>query len=377
MANTKLANSKTKPEGGDNISNVRLNAKRVIKINPGFSMPAVKVQEMHASDKEYHCCMCGKSYSTQKYNFVSGGSSFLWKGNNGYTPFCKNCCGTLMSILVDFYNGNEEHALRHICQMFDWYYNDDASAMTMRQATSTPQRAVIYPGKANAIQVARKGTTFLDTLRDDYNNTSVVVDYEDESEEINFADDDFELTKDVIRRWGKGYSLDQYMFLEEEYKDWCAKNVCNTKTQEELFKNIALAQLNIRIAQQSGGKVTDAVKSLQELMNSANILPKQTADNILADTQTFGTLLRKYEETNPVPEPDERWKDVDGIRKYMNTWFRGGLAKALNVHHDNMNLYNEAVAEYERYTVKPNAAVSEDVGDSASIFDTQGDESRE
>ena len=167
------------------------------------------------------------------------------------------------------------------------------------------------------------------------------------------AADDFVVTKDMVRTWGGGFTPEQYHFLEDEYADWIAKNVCNTKSQEELYRNIALAQLDVRITRQKGGKVSDALDALQKLMSSANILPRQTSENILADTQTFGTLLKKFEETDPIPEPEERWKDVDGIRKYMNTWFRGGLAKALKINNENAELYDEAVEELQKYTVQP------------------------
>ncbi len=149
--------------------------------------------------------------------------------------------------------------------------------------------------------------------------------------------------------------------------------MCNTKTQEELYKNISIAQLNIRIAQMNGNAkaVAEAMDALQKLMNSANILPKQTSDNILAETMTFGTFLQKIEETSPLPEPDERWKDVDGIRRYMNTWFRGGLAKALRISNENTALYDEAVEEMQRYTVRPASVTGREAND-ASIFDNQG-----
>ena len=150
--------------------------------------------------------------------------------------------------------------------------------------------------------------------------------------------------------------------------------MCNTKSQEEIYRNIALAQLDIRIARQNGGKVTEAQKALQDLMNSANILPRQTAENILADTQSFGTLLEKYERTRPIPEPAPEWRDVDGVRKYMNTWFRGGLSKALHVKNENAALYDEAVREMNKHTVtRDNDSQSAD-GMGAAIFDGENAE---
>ena len=171
----------------------------------------------------------------------------------------------------------------------------------------------------------------------------------------------------MIRTWGKGFTPDQYQFLEEEYKDWTTKNVCKTKAQEELFRNIVLAQLDVRIARQSGGDVSKAQKALQDLMNSANILPKQNSDNILADTQTFGTLLKKFEETRPLPEPDPAWRDVDGIRRYVDTWFYGHLSKALGIKNDNAAQYAEEVS---KYTVdRPSDEVLQQESDLLNLLD--------
>lgn len=359
-----------KPEGGSIPESVRINRRKPIRLNADYVPPTIRLKAPDNEERKYYCCMCGNGFSKQKGNFASGGKSLLWKGNNGYVPFCKSCIEILMQSLTSFYSGNEEHALRHLCSMFDWCYNDTASSMTLADAHFNTPRVSIYPSKMSTRPSAMHGETFLDTIREEVEERDSITDFALVSSEEE--DDDFAVTKEMIRTWGKGFTLDQYRFLEEEYTEWVTKNVCKTKSQEELFRNIALAQLDVRIARQNGGKVTEALKALQDLMNSANILPKQNSDNILADTQTFGTLLKKFEETDPIPEPDERWKDVDGIRRYMNTWFRGGLAKALRINNENAALYNEAVEEMQRYTVYPVAANATESVNDASIFDQVG-----
>lgn len=383
----KNGRSEGRPIGGSMIENVRIMAKKVISVDMDFTMPDINAKMIDKNCRSYRCCMCGTVYTRQKENFLSGVNSILWRGNNGYTPFCKSCGEILMLSYTKFYNGNEEHAIRHLCQIFDWYYCDSVSSMTRRQAQSAPARITMYPGKMNTIQASRRGNTFLDTIKDEQERreadefgcgslTSSDA-WSDEESEIDKEDDEFVVTKDMIRAWGPGFSKEQYRYLEEEYNDWITKNVCNTKSQEELYHNIVLAQLDIRIARQNGGKVAEAQKALQDLMNSANILPRQNAENILADTQTFGTLLKKFEETDPIPEPDEKWRDVDGIRKYMNTWFRGGLAKALKIKNDNARLYEEAEEEFDKYTVAPVKINSSEQKQDSSIFDEEANKKGE
>lgn len=364
-----------RPLGGDTLENVRLNLQKPVHVNELYEPPEIHVRPAGSEDRKYYCCMCGKSYTNQATNFPTNNRSPLWKGNNGYVPFCKWCCGILMSSLTSFYSGNEEHALKHICAIFDWFYCDAASATSKRHEDRYQNRVTGYATACSSRQLQLRGQTFLDTVKGmAHEEERVSVLKRDCTDEGAESDSDFVVTKEMVRTWGRGFTPDQYQFLEEEYADWVGKCVCNTKAQEELFKNIALAQLDIRVARQRGVKIADAQRELQNLMNSANILPKQTAENILADTQTFGTLLKKYEETDPIPEPDERWSDVDGIRKYMNTWFRGGLAKALKLNNENARLYEEAVEEMERYTVHPANDDSSTGANDASIFDIAAEE---
>ena len=364
-----------KPEGGSIPESVRINRHKPIRINSEYIPPNIRLKPPDNEKRKYYCCMCGNDYPRQKGNFPSGGKSLLWRGNNGYLPFCRSCTDILMQTMVSFYDGNEEHALRHLCSIFDWCYNDTASAMTLAsEAHTTNSRIGLYPSKMAMRPSAMHGETFLDTIREEVEQHNSFTDLSLVAPEEDIDENDFTVTREMIRTWGKGFTPDQYQFLEEEYQEWITKNVCKTKSQEELFRNIALAQLDVRIARQNGGKVTESLKALQDLMNSANILPKQNSDNILADTQTFGTLLKKFEETEPIPEPDERWKDVDGIRRYMNTWFRGGLAKALKINNENAALYDEAVEEMQRYTVEPVTVSSDEGSNDASIFDQNGNE---
>jgi hypothetical protein len=305
----------------------------------------------------------------QKGNFLTGGKSILWKGNGGFLPICRSCCEILLASLTEFYSDNEEHALKHMCAMFDWYYSEMTSALALASMNAGSSKIAIYSSKIGARQVGLLGESYLDTIRDDVRAQEAIRSIDQASEESSSDDDEFVVTRDMVRTWGAGFTPEQYRYLEEEFADWTSKNVCNTKSQEEIYRNIALAQLDIRIAREKGAKVNEAQRALQELMNSANILPKQNADNVLADTQTFGTLLKKYEETDPIPEPSPEWKDVDGIRTYMNTWFRGGLAKALKIKNENTALYDEAVEEMERYTVRPAAGGVAESANDASIFD--------
>lgn len=146
-----------------------------------------------------------------------------------------------------------------------------------------------------------------------------------------------------------------------------ARNEHNTKSQEELFKMLAMAQLNVQRAQQQGGNVATAMKAFQDLLGSANLKPAQTAEASLAETNTLGTLIKKWEDTRPIPEPDPVWQDVDGIKRYFDTWFLGHMSRTLNIKNDAAEEYEE---ELKKYTVEKPTAKHEDEVVETSIFDT-------
>ena len=96
---------------------------------------------------------------------------------------------------------------------------------------------------------------------------------------------------------------------------------------------------------------------MNDLMDSAKIKPKQKSDSALVDQNTFGTLIQKWENEEPIPEPKEEWKDVDGIKKYISVWFHGHLSKMFGLDNDNAREYEEEIA---KYSVEPPRYKGED-----------------
>ena len=167
------------------------------------------------------------------------------------------------------------------------------------------------------------------------------------------------------KRFGGGYSNEDLMFIENEYQDWVARHECQTKAQEELFKNLAVNRLERKQAVKEGKSTKDIDKTFQELLAAQNIQPRQTGMDAFADAQTMGTLLEKWEETRPLPEIDPALKDVDGIGKIIDTFFRGHLCKLLGIKNSLTHLYERFMS---KYTVKRPEYTEEDA-DTETVFD--------
>lgn len=181
-------------------------------------------------------------------------------------------------------------------------------------------------------------------------------------------DADDELEKDIQtlrsakKRFGRGYSDEDYMFLETEYQDWVHRYECNTKTQEKLFQRICFKELEIDKATKGNKSTKDLDKSFTELLNAANVLPRQSKDG-LSDSLTFGQLIEKWENEKPIPEPAPEFRDVDGIGKYIRVWFKGHLSRALGLDNGYAKEYDDYISQYTVTPPKP-----EDDGNGNSTY---------
>ena len=306
---------------------------------------------------EFYCTCCGKRYTKQKGNFPFSNSP-LFAANGGHATICKTCLDKYFYTLTEFYSGNEEKAVERCCQLFDWYYADDILA-SCRRISADRSRIGAYPSKMQLPQYKQRGITYLDTIKE---RASVNI---NDAEDLLEAKDglaDLKVRKKTITMFGMGYSMEQYKFLQEQYDDWTARCEAKTKAQEELFKNLCIAQLNIQIAQQTGGKVKDAMDTFQSLLGSANLKPAQNNDNAFADSQSFGTLIKKFEEERPIPDPDPEWKDVDGIARYITVYFLGHLCKMIGIKNNYARMYEEEMSKYR--VEKPQYQ-----GDDEALFD--------
>lgn len=303
----------------------------------------------------YTCACCGKRYIEQKNNF-SPCYSKLWAGNNHYLPICKKCVEAMYEGYCQELS-NETEAAKRVCMHLDLYYSQhllDATSESKRTAATS--RMAEWMKKLNMNQY--RGKTF-DTYLQDINGK--VIKDEDDLKEAKGR-----VSQRMVDDWGTGFTDQELLFLDKEYKDWTTRYECKTKTQEVLYRNICLAQMACEKASKSGDikEIKLANDNLQNLLTSANIKPNQTNENALAESNTFGTLIEKWERNDPIPEPDPLWKDVDNIGHYFRVWVLGTLCELFNI----KNPYKEEYeAEMEQYTAhKPEYYMNDDEPDEAT-----------
>lgn len=333
-----------------------------IELNTSIDIRIPRKSQMNT--KKYKCTCCDSSWDTQKNHF-SKTASPLYQSNNGYLPICNECRDKYYYQLVDLYDGNEAHAIRHFCQQFDIIFHEDALTAS-RQISSDRSRISHYQAKKNLGQTARIGATYIDGMKYDYEQQR-----RDVIETLDDAKDGTRTKLKTIKFFGTGFSDDDYQYLQDQYTDWTTRCECKTKAQEEVFKRICFIQLKILQATREGKDTKDLDRTLQEYMDTGGIKPKQNSADTLSDAQTFGTLLAKWENEKPLPEIDDELKDVDKIGVYIDVFFRGHLAKMMGLKNGLSNLYNKFM---KKYTVeKPEYEGDED---NEALFDAIFGDSR-
>lgn len=309
---------------------------------------------------KYRCCCCSREYEQLKGNFVTS-SSPLFYGWDGYVPICRECLAKHYAENVLPAVGDDvARAVEVMCGICDWYWSDAIMDMTSKILKTYHERGsqipavILYGQRRNMTNFVKHGTTYLDTIRQRREANKYVKSIDD----INkVASDDPDAVHDEVARedvwfFGPGYTAIQYKYLREQYTDWCDRYDCQSKAQEEIFKNISIAQLNVQIAQQEGNqkKTADAIKTLQDLMGDAKIKPRQKDDAALVEQNTFGTLIQLWEKEEPIPEPKAEWLDVDRIKRYIGAFFTGHLSKVFDIDNEWSDIYDE---EISKYTVTP------------------------
>lgn len=295
---------------------------------------------------EYYCSRCGRQYKQQRGNFPYSQSS-LYAGNNHYATICTTCIKELYDHYVETL-GSEPAAMRRICCKLDMYFGMDAYAMTDK---SSPEQSRVgaYIQKLALRQFQDK--TFDTTL--------------DKEHDVATVDNESTVTDATIRFFGEGFEASDYIFLQEQYDEWVSQYECKNKAQEELFKDLSFAQLNLVKAQRENNmkKVKEAQEAKHKAMQNQGITPIQKKDNTFAEKQTFGTLLQKYEETRPLPDPDPEWADADGIIYFITVYFVGHICKMFG-------LKNKYSAMYEREMDKYRIQMQLDEEDDESAFES-------
>jgi len=300
-----------------------------------------KARQLQVASGEGYCRRCRKVMSLSK--FYEATNPLI--DTNGYLSVCKDCCNEIYNQYFAI-NKDMERALYLTCEDLDVCFSKDAFIATrthIESALSSGKKinAVFGVYKSKLSSTAKKNnmaTSF--RFKDSdliYNNVNLDV--------TNYKDTNFEITEDQRSFWGSGFLPEEYEYLTSKFFEYLNTYECETPAMEELLKQAAFESLEIRNRRQRREDVSKNLKNLQDILGSANIKPVQESGANATDQATFGTLIKKWENEEPIPEPDEEWKDVDGIGRYIRIWFLGHLCKMLGITNEYSKEYEEEMAK--------------------------------
>lgn len=187
---------------------------------------------------------------------------------------------------------------------------------------------------------------------------------------LNEDDDIINLTskrkprKEIIKLFGSGFTTEDYLYLQDQYDDWCARTQVDSKSQQTYIVRICFKLLDIYKAQKAGKETSKLDDSLNNLLGAANLQPRQNVGNASTDSLTFGQLIERWEQEDPILIPEE-YVDVDNLSKYVDVWFKGGLSRALNLDNGYSKEYDEYI---DQYTVKPPEYMGDDGESDENIY---------
>ena len=315
-----------------------------------------KLKPIENSDRKYYCCTCGKEYDKQKDNFPTSQSNFF-KGNHGYLPICCHCFDAATDQYTDTL-GNEEKAIERMWLHWDMYFSEDILATT-KKISEHRSRIKTYNSKCNLRQWAEK--TYDTTLQEQ--SEDIITSMDDIDTIKNKSD--INVTKGSVKIWGFGFSPEDYEFLNNQFSDWKAKVVIDGKPKESLVRELCILKLQQNKALLDG-KVdlyTKLTEAHQKTLDRASLTPKieEAADK--AGELPIGMMIDRFEHEEPIPEPREEWKDVDGIIKMFSVYFLGHLCKMLNIKNRYSKMYEDEMAKYRVELPELEEADDEDVFD--------------
>ena len=282
------------------------------------------------------CYCCGKD--KKEIDFYMS-KAFTYKAV-GRMPVCKDCVGEVYNYYFERYN-DEKTSLYYMCRNLNICFDESCYNASIKETKKYPKKTIwkVYMTKLNSLGSNNNGAG------DDFDSSDSFNAEERMKETIK--NESFE--QDTIDFWGEGFSPKEYKYLNSEYEKMTTRYECDSYAQETLFQDIAFQRLEIRRKRQLGQSVDKELKTLQDLLGSANIKPAQENASMASEQLTFGTLIKKFENEKPIPEPLDEWKKNNWIH-YMMVWFLGNLCNMMG----KKNPYEEEWREeMDKYTVKP------------------------
>lgn len=285
------------------------------------------------SDKK-QCVTCLK-YKNKKLSFFV--SYNKWH-SDGLQPYCKDC-------MKKYHDENNAATIKELMRLVDKPYIHETYQKAKKDKRET------LGAYLTLINFNHKHATYADSVFENGDNQGVRETHNGEVERGFRPEDveDVQFTKEemeyLIDFWGRGYSKEDYEYLQKEYERLSnAYKTDSSYAMEVLFQEAAQVRLSIQKSRENGKPVDKELKTFQDLLGSANIKPNQETGANSVEQMSFGNFVKMWENERPISEPADEWKDVDGIGNYIKVFFLGHLCRMLGIKNRYADLYDEEMS---------------------------------
>ncbi len=286
-------------------------------------------------------CMCikdGREYPSDRFYEHKNLEIFP----KGYVPYCKDCCNDMLQYYLKK-TGTIEASMWYVCALLDIPFIKRVFEKTQELNRDTDKFVETY---YNLLWGNRSMKKALDTW-ESFSDSDVGF------EEISGVTKTDEGIKAQIEKleldWGYQESEDDYKFLIYMYEKYTKGVVIENPQQEDLYRDLCLARLEKRKAEQ--GKIDTDITKIQgrilTLMNKLKLDEFESTKPKTVSEQLIFAKIAQIEQTKPADlykEP-EKYKDYSKLRKYMKDLV---LRPALNtlVGNKDFNLNLDDVESY-------------------------------
>jgi hypothetical protein len=245
---------------------------------------------------KYDCINCSKSLPEGKF-FTSNND--FHKTNGGRFPVCKDC----VKEKVDINNLNTVHdILMQLNRPFlldQWEKNRENTERLNRDVFGTYVKNIIFNFKYS---------TYKDSTKENSKVKNDVT-YPDAKSFV------FDITREMIIRWGQNYETNDYIKLEDFYHNMKTMNKIETPQEEIYLKKLAV--ISLKMDQELDAAHYGQVKQLGDLFSKYMADSKFRAiDKTEADKtggiRNFSTIFSEVEKDDHIP-PWEYYRKIKNI----------------------------------------------------------------
>ena len=277
------------------------------------------------------CTACGEDKRPAIDFYLS--RSKLYKFNDGRMPVCKECLSSLFKELNAKYS-DEVKALYHLCMLFDIYFERDLVEKSSANNNFSDEDNLLksYMKNVNSLNQYK--------FKDSMSSDCIVLDdslLENKKEEVEDIYEEREMTPELkklcLKRWGSGYSDEDYIYLEDNYAEFYEAYAHDTPAERMLLMNITKTLLEGEKSRKSGDKkgYENMLKLVSSMLTDAAIKPSQKKTMGDEVGECFGVFIENLEKNEPVNEAIDEFADVDNIGKLIDRQFVKNFAKVFGL----------------------------------------------